>query len=72
MDILNAVTRPLVTIALTAALIYLTIIGRVGGEQFFTVVTMVLGFWFGQRVAANGNGKTNGAAPEAPAPPKGE
>lgn len=59
-------TRPVTTMGLVAALIYLTIIGRIGGEQYFTVVTMVVGFWFGNRALAavttpngaptNGNG----------------
>jgi len=48
-DGLTSLTRPLVTIGLVAALIYGFLIGRIGGEQFFTVVTMVVGFWFGQR-----------------------
>jgi hypothetical protein len=71
-EAMNAMTRPLVTIALSGALIYLTVIGRIGGEQFFTVVTMVLGFWFGQRLQNGSGEKAAVTFPPAPVVPKGE
>ena len=63
-EAVNAVTRPLVTVGLVGALIYGFLIGRIGGEQFFTVVTMVVGFWFGQRATTTTKlSGTTGAEP---------
>jgi len=72
-EALNSLTRPLVTVALVGGLLYGFFIGRIGGEQFFTVVTMVIGFWFGQR-ATNGTTTEKAAVtfPPVPAAPKGE
>ena len=61
-EAMNAVTRPLVTVGLVGALIYGFLIGRIGGEQFFTVVTMVIGFWFGARQMTTTAPSKNGDA----------
>ena len=69
-EAMNSLTRPLVTVGLVGALIYGFLIGRIGGEQFFTVVTMVIGFWFGQRqVDAKLTTPKNGTATPTEAKP---
>ena len=39
--------KSIVTIALTGVFCYLAIIGKVSGEQFIGIFTMVIGFYFG-------------------------
>lgn len=39
--------KSIVTIILTGVFAYLAIIGRISGEQFLTIFTMVIGFYFG-------------------------
>ncbi len=39
--------KTIVTFALTAAFVYLSIIGEVKPEIFMTIYTMVVGFYFG-------------------------
>lgn len=48
-EAVNAVTRPLVTIFLVGMLAWGFIQGKLTGEQVVPIVTMVIGFWFGQR-----------------------
>ena len=51
-DALEKATRPLVTLALTAALIYGFLPDKVGAEAFLGIVGGVIGFWFSQRQLA--------------------
>lgn len=51
-EALEKATRPLVTLALTGALIYGFALDKVGAEAFLGVVGGVIGFWFSQRQAA--------------------
>lgn len=39
--------KSLVTLALTAAFVYLSVVGEVTAEQFMTVFTVVVSFFFG-------------------------
>ena len=39
--------KSLVTLALTAAFVYLCIIGEISADQFLTVFTVVIAFYFG-------------------------
>jgi hypothetical protein len=39
--------KSLVTITLTAVFAYLAVVGRISGEQFITIFTVVIGFYFG-------------------------
>lgn len=39
--------KSLVTITLTAVFAYLAVVGRISGEQFLTIFTVVIGFYFG-------------------------
>lgn len=55
---LEQATRPLVTLALTGALIYGFVAELVGAEAFLGVVGGVIGFWFSQRQAAKDTPKT--------------
>ena len=41
--------KSIVTILLTAVFSYLAIVGRISGEQFLTIFTVVIGFYFGSQ-----------------------
>ena len=45
--------KSLVTFALTAAFVYLSIISKVPIEQYMTIYTVVIGFYFGTQVDKN-------------------
>jgi uncharacterized membrane protein YfcA len=45
--------KTIVTFALTAAFVYLSIIGEVNPEIFMTIYTMVVGFYFGTQHEKN-------------------
>jgi hypothetical protein len=45
----------LVTIALTLVFCYLSVIGKISAEQFMTVFSMVVGFYFSQSIAKKEN-----------------
>ena len=62
LDALNVAVRPLVTLMLVAVLCWGFIAGKVGGEAFLSVVSMVIGFWFQQRQAA----RDSATAPPTP------
>ena len=51
-DALERATRPLVTLALTGALVWGFLTGQVSGEAFVGIVGGVIGFWFSQRQRA--------------------
>ncbi len=39
--------KSIVTIALTGVFCYLAVIGKISGEQFLGIFTMIIGFYFG-------------------------
>ncbi len=39
--------KSIMTLALTAGFIGLTCVGEISGEQFLTIFTMIVGFYFG-------------------------
>lgn len=39
--------KSLVTISLTGAFVYLSIVGTISPENFMTIYTMIIGFYFG-------------------------
>ena len=45
--------KTIVTFALTAAFVYLSVIGEVKPEIFMTIYTMVVGFYFGTQHEKN-------------------
>lgn len=45
--------KSVVTFALTAAFVYLSITGKVPIEQYMTIYTVVIGFYFGTQVDKN-------------------
>lgn len=53
MDLLRLIVQRLfsvksvVTLTLTAVFAYLAIVGKISGEQFLTIFTVVIGFYFG-------------------------
>ncbi|HCR83543.1 MAG TPA: hypothetical protein DIW07_09050 [Lachnospiraceae bacterium] len=42
--------KSIVTIALTIVFGYLAVVGRITGEQFLTIFTVVIGFYFGTQI----------------------
>ncbi len=42
--------KSIVTILLSAVFSYLAIVGRITGEQFLTIFTVVIGFYFGTQI----------------------
>jgi heme O synthase-like polyprenyltransferase len=54
-ELINSITRPLVTIMFAAVLAYGFLSGHVTQEQFIPLVTAVVGFWFGQRTGEKAN-----------------
>ena len=47
--------KSLVTLALTACFIYLASISRISGEQFLTIFTVIISFYFGTQSMKNNN-----------------
>lgn len=48
--------KSIVTLVLTAVFAYVTVIGKVTTEQFLTIFTVVIGFYFGtQKVSEDKN-----------------
>ena len=39
--------KSIVTISLTGVFCYLAVIGKISGEQFLGIFTMIIGFYFG-------------------------
>lgn len=56
--------KSIVTVALTAVFAYLAITGAVSGDQFLTVFTVIIGFYFGtqaeKRLQEQGDGGVHG------------
>ena len=49
--------KSLMTLALTGGCIGLTCTGEISGEQFLTIFTMIVGFYFGTQSQKTGTGK---------------
>lgn len=52
--------KSIVTIMLTVVFSYLAIVGRISGEQFLTVFSVVIAFYFGTQFQKNKDGDQNG------------
>lgn len=61
--------KSLVTLALTAAFVYLCITGKISADQFLTVFTVVIAFYFGTQTGRKDEDKAtvakNATAEEA-------
>ena len=49
--------KSLMTLALTGGFIALTCAGEITGDQFLTIFTMIVGFYFGTQAQKTGNNK---------------
>lgn len=49
--------KSIMTLALTGGFIALTCAGEISGEQFLTIFTMIVGFYFGTQSQKTGSGK---------------
>ena len=52
--------KSIVTIMLTVIFSYLAIVERISGEQFLTVFSVVIAFYFGTQFQKNKDGDQNG------------
>ena len=52
--------KSIVTIMLTVIFSYLAIVGRISGEQFLTVFSVVIAFYFGTQFQKNEEGESDG------------
>ena len=48
--------KSIVTIMLTVVFSYLAVVGRISGEQFLTVFSVVIAFYFGTQFQKNKDG----------------
>lgn len=51
--------KSIVTLVLTAAFVHLVIVGQVSGQEFMTVFTMVISFYFGTQIERENNSSQN-------------
>ena len=51
--------KSIVTIILTVIFSYLAIVGRISGEQFFEIFSVVVAFYFGTQYQKGKDGTTN-------------
>lgn len=51
--------KSIVTIALTACFVYLSVTGQIGHESFMNVYLMVIGFYFGTQWQKKNGGVSN-------------
>lgn len=49
--------KSIMTLALTGGFIALTCAGEITGEQFLTIFTMIVGFYFGTQAQKTSSGK---------------
>lgn len=49
--------KSVVTILLTVVFAYLAIVGRISGEQFLTIFSVVIAFYFGTQYEKNSGGE---------------
>lgn len=52
--------KSIVTIMLTVIFSYLAVVGRISGEQFLTVFSVVIAFYFGTQFQKNKEGAADG------------
>ena len=52
--------KSIVTIMLTVVFAYLAIVGRISGEQFLTVFSVVIAFYFGTQFQKNKESESDG------------
>ena len=52
--------KSIVTIMLTVVFSYLAIVGRISGEQFLTVFSVVIAFYFGTQFQKNKESESDG------------
>ena len=45
--------KSIMTLTLTVAFVFLVSGGKIGGEQFMSIFTMIVGFYFGTQSAKN-------------------
>ncbi len=48
--------KSVVTLLLTIVFAYLAVVGRISGEQFLTIFSVVIAFYFGTQYQKNGGG----------------
>ncbi|MBR6352440.1 MAG: hypothetical protein IKR93_08970 [Firmicutes bacterium] len=61
MNFRNLLTvKSIVTLVLTLVFAYLSIVGNVSAEQFLTIFTVIIGFYFGTQKAKDDYGKDDG------------
>ena len=56
--------KSLVTLSLTAAFVYLCITGKISADQFLTVFTVVIAFYFGTQTSRKDESKATVAEKE--------
>jgi hypothetical protein len=54
-ETINSVVRPAVTLAFAAGVLWGFIVGSISGDTFMAIVSMVLGFWFRDRLETKGS-----------------
>lgn len=54
--------KSIVTLVLTGGFIALTVGGQIGGEQFLTIYTIIIGFYFGTQVQRKADSAGNASA----------
>lgn len=47
--------KSIVTLILTIVFAYLSVIGKIGSEQFITIFTVIIGFYFGTQYEKKSN-----------------
>ena len=52
--------KSIVTIMLTVVFSYLAVVGRINGEQFLTIFSVVVAFYFGTQYQKGKEGAENG------------
>lgn len=50
--------KSLITLTLTAVFAYMAVLGRVSPDQFMTIFTMIIGFYFGTQYQKKADEKT--------------
>lgn len=51
--------KSIVTVLLSVVFSYLAIVGRISGEQFLTIFSVVIAFYFGTQYQKNSGGDAN-------------
>ena len=54
--------KSIVTIILTVIFSYLAVVGRISGEQFLTIFSVVVAFYFGTQFQKNKEGESDGSS----------